>query len=74
MKYDRDGQRWTHVEIDEESMSAEEPGCFGNLTKVKQAPDMTRKILQLCPGLQLSEVIVTDESLSVKFCNGSNKV
>ena len=57
------------VEIDEELISTEEPRYFGDLTKVEQAPGMIRKVLQLCPGLQSSEVIVTDESLSVKFCN-----
>ena len=62
------------VEIDEGSMTAKESGCFGELMKVEQASGMIRKVLPLSPGLQSSEVIVTDESLSVKFCNGSKKV
>ena len=38
-------------EIDEESTSAEESVYFGDLTKVEQALDMTRKVLPLRPGL-----------------------
>ena len=61
-------------EIDEESTSAEESLYFGDLTKVEQALGMIRKVLPLRPGLQPTEVILTDENVTVKFCNGRKKV